>query len=153
MMPRLALAVLLLGLTVWAIRWAASAPPARVARLLKFLGLTALAGFGLWLMLSGQLAGLLAVAASLTPWLVRALRLHALWRLFRQTRTNRPPPAARTAMSREEAWEVLGLEPGASPEAIKEAHRRLMRQSHPDHGGSTWIAARLNQARDLLLGD
>ncbi len=55
------------------------------------------------------------------------------------------------AMSRAEAYEILGLAPGASPERIKEAHRRLMRQHHPDHGGSTFFAARINQAKDLLL--
>ena len=65
-----------------------------------------------------------------------------------------PPPAAPAAagpMSRDEALSVLGLQPGAPPEAVKEAHRRLMTKLHPDHGGSTWLAAKLNQARDLLL--
>jgi DnaJ family protein C protein 19 len=55
-------------------------------------------------------------------------------------------------MSREEAYEVLGLHPGASKAEIKEAHRRLMRGAHPDAGGSDWLAARINQARDILLG-
>ena len=60
-------------------------------------------------------------------------------------------PAAGGPMSREEALSILGLEAGASPEAVREAHRRLMTRVHPDHGGSTWLAAKLNQARDLLL--
>jgi len=55
-------------------------------------------------------------------------------------------------MSRDEAYEVLGLHPGASETDIKEAHRRLMRGAHPDAGGSDWLAARINQARDILLG-
>jgi DnaJ homolog subfamily C member 19 len=47
---------------------------------------------------------------------------------------------------------VLGLQPGASKTQIREAHRRLMRGAHPDTGGSDWLAARINQARDILLG-
>jgi hypothetical protein len=57
-----------------------------------------------------------------------------------------------TALTREEAYKVLGLEPGATPEQIKEAHRRLMRSYHPDMGGSDYLAARINEAKDLLLG-
>jgi DnaJ family protein C protein 19 len=55
-------------------------------------------------------------------------------------------------MTREEAYEVLGLQPGASESDIRDAHRRLMRGAHPDAGGSDWLAARINQARDILLG-
>lgn len=65
----------------------------------------------------------------------------------------RPAPPPRSgAMSRAEAFEVLGLPPNASQADIKEAHRRLMRGAHPDAGGSDWLAARINQARDILLG-
>lgn len=56
------------------------------------------------------------------------------------------------AMTRDEAYQVLGLRPGASEADIRAAHHRLMRAAHPDAGGSDWLAARINQARDLLLG-
>jgi hypothetical protein len=55
-------------------------------------------------------------------------------------------------MTREEAFQVLGLQPGATEVDIRAAHRRLMRGAHPDSGGSDWLAARINQARDVLLG-
>lgn len=55
-------------------------------------------------------------------------------------------------MSREEAYAVLGLKPDARTEEVREAYHRLMKKLHPDQGGSDYLAARLNEARDLLLG-
>ncbi len=55
-------------------------------------------------------------------------------------------------MGQAEAYQILGLQPGASREDIQSAYRRLIQRVHPDHGGSSYLAARLNQARDVLLG-
>jgi hypothetical protein len=78
-------------------------------------------------------------------WLDRA---HPDWRSAAP-----PPPRGRAGrMTREEALQVLGLQAGADEAAIRAAHRRLMRGAHPDQGGSDWLASRLNEARDTLLG-
>lgn len=81
--------------------------------------------------------------ALLEAWLDRS---HPDWR------ETAGPPSAEGPMTRAEALAILGLAEGAAAEEIRAAHRRLMRTAHPDQGGSAWLAARLNAARDLLLG-
>lgn len=69
-----------------------------------------------------------------------------------RTAGGEAPRAQGAPMSRQEAYQVLGLAPGASEADIRAAHHRLMRTAHPDAGGSDWLAARVNMARDVLLG-
>ena len=80
-------------------------------------------------------------------------RLNVDWRTARQ-----PPPhgsaprGPRSDMTREEALAVLGLAEGATEEEIRAAHRRLIRRTHPDAGGTADLAARINRAKDVLVG-
>lgn len=100
------------------------------------------------------------------PWLALALALVAtsvkrvagLRRDGKRTEAGRAPPDAPPSralghkMTREEAYRVLGLSPGATREEIVAEYRRLMKRVHPDQGGTTYLAAQLNEAKDCLLG-
>ena len=74
-------------------------------------------------------------------------RMWPEWRNLNRGSGSGPGP-----MDRAEALSVLGLDATATDEDIRRAHRELMRKHHPDHGGSDWLAAKLNQAREVLLG-
>ena len=75
-------------------------------------------------------------------------RLNVDWRTAREP----PPRGPRSDMTREEALAVLGLAEGATEEEIRAAHRRLIRRTHPDVGGTADLAARINRAKDVLVG-
>jgi DnaJ domain len=60
-------------------------------------------------------------------------------------------PPRGSEMTEQEAYQVLGVQPGASAQDIARAHRALMKKFHPDQGGTTSLAARVNEAKDVLL--
>lgn len=117
-----------------------------------------LAGRGLDDLSEDALLRLLAECAGADPDGVRLLegyldRRLPGWREHTQAHgdprtANRVDPVA---LTEEEAYEVLGLERGADGAAIRRAHRTLMKKFHPDQGGTTYFAARINAAKDLLL--
>ncbi len=69
-----------------------------------------------------------------------------------QSGSESTQPGSSAALDREEALSILGLDPDATEEEIIAAHRRLIQKVHPDRGGSDYLASRINQAKDSLLG-
>lgn len=128
-------------------RWYVQADPRRLAALVRPT-LIALATLAAALL---ALTGRLWLVAVLAPLVLPALRL-----LRRQAGNPRvdaaPPPAGAAAMSVADAYRILGLAPGAGEGEIEAAHHRLIALVHPDKGGSSFLAAQVNRARDLLLG-
>jgi len=77
-------------------------------------------------------------------------RIHPNWR-EEVSRGEREMRDHEGRMTEAEAYDILGLEPGASEEQIRRAHRDLILKLHPDRGGSTYLAAQVNEAKDVLL--
>jgi DnaJ homolog subfamily C member 19 len=120
-----------------------------------FIWLGALAGISLTLLLvlSGRGGMALGALTLFGPLIWQRWRTsHAAADASNQQQASPPPPGRQGSMTRGEAYEVLGLHPGASEAEIRAAHHRLMRAAHPDSGGSDWVATRINLARDILLG-
>lgn len=120
------------------------------ARNIKLLGISTIflaAAVALVLFVLSGRYGLAAPAGAIALWGMRA------YLLARQIRQAAPPPAQAKSepMTRAEALDILGLKEGASDDEIEAAYKALIVKNHPDQGGSDWLAARLNEARDYLL--
>lgn len=102
--------------------------------------------------LSGRF-GLAAPAGAFALWAMRAWLLARQIRASGASQQDSKPSVAKGKMSVGEALEVLGLETGASRDEIEAAYKDLIVKNHPDSGGSNWLAARLNEARAVLLND
>ena len=88
--------------------------------------------------------------ALLEAWIERT---HPEWRAQWTSAGRASPPGPSPKMKRAEALAILGLKEGASKEEIRAAHRRLMKAAHPDLGGSDYLAAKINEAKEFLLQD
>ena len=116
----------------------------------------------LFLAATGRIHWIGALIGALLPLLRQAIPLLARWLpLFQLHNKTQPPPfmgnntqtpSNQDAIIDEEAaYAILGLSKGATKEEIIAAHRKMMQKLHPDRGGSDYLAAQINQAKDLLL--
>lgn len=157
---RIIIFILAIAALYWLIRWFLRQPP----KIRLQFGLLSLGIVLVLLVATGRASWIFAVIGAILPFVQRILGLlrflPVIGRLFQQYNAAKAQPgqtkhqtasSAGGAMSKEQALDLLGLSTGATRKEIIAAHQRLIQKVHPDRGGSTALAAQLNQARDVLL--
>lgn len=162
-MIRVFFILLLIIIVFYGLRNFLKAPRTVLARYFKHFLLAVVGVAILYSAFTGRLGGLIALLgvalASIVRFMPALLRyapqLHRLWLEFIAAKRQGSGPQSNTTakgnMSVVEAYEVLGLKIGASEQEIIAAHRKLMQKIHPDRGGSDYLAAKINLAKQILI--
>jgi hypothetical protein len=160
---RIYLILLLIIIAFFGLRAFLKASPSVLAKYARVLLLSIMGMALLYLTATGRLNWFFALVGVVIAFLLRLMpallhyapHIHRLWREFSGSKQNashrQSDSGAKGKMSVDEAYEVLGLKSGASEQDIIAAHRKLMQKIHPDHGGSDYLAAKINLAKKILL--
>ena len=162
MLP-LILGFVAVGAVFYLLRWFSSTDTKNVRKSIPWGAIGVVILVLLVLAVTGRIDAALAGFAALAVWGMRVMSMIQVGKrftdMFKKTRGDsgpgntgegqprRPPPN----MSSEEARDILALKPGATDDDIKAAYRRVIGQLHPDRGGTDYLAAKVNQAKGVLL--
>lgn len=162
-MIRIYLVLAIIILVFFAIRQFLKLPAERISRGIKKTVWLALLIAVFFLAATGKLNWLFALLGILIAFMLRILpfilryipQLRSLWMAFgrnkNQSSSSKHNNHYTKAMTRDEAYEVLGLDSSASKKDIIMAHRKLIQKLHPDRGGSDYLASKINLAKKILL--
>lgn len=142
--------LLLVGVIIVS-RWFASAKPSRVLILTKWFFIIACVAVAIFLAVTGKVYfSILPIVLSIVPSLVRA----GMTNIEQDEKDAEESinKIYRGDMSLDEAYEILGLQPGASHKEVKDAHKELLKIIHPDRGGSKYLASQINRAKEIIIG-
>jgi len=131
-------------------------PPEQQRTTIKIYALYGLIGGIILLALTGKIHWIGAAIAAFIPFVQRlaslGFKLFPLYEQWRREHKQQPPATPSTsAMDYNEAMQVFGFETLESKSQIIKRHRELMQKNHPDRGGSDYLAARINEAKTVLI--